>query len=145
MRIPTSRFGTIELDEKDLFNFPHGLIGFESYKVWALVPDPDSPAVAWLQSVSRSNQAIAVISPRAFVPEYRACVTRRDLATLKLRPGDRTYIVTTLSGLTGQVSTNLQAPVIINLDRQIGCQVVTTDQQPLRYLLQVPFERRMAA
>ena len=145
MRINTSRFGTLDLAENELFNFPQGLIGLESLKVWCLVPDPNSPAVAWLQSVSRAQQAVAVISPRAFVEGYRACVSSRDLACLQIRPTDRTYIVTTVAGHVGHLTTNLQAPIVINLDRQLGCQVVATDEQPLRYALRIEFESRAAA
>ena len=145
MRINTSRFGTLHLTENELFNFPQGMIGLESLKVWCLVPDPGSAAVAWLQSVSRATQAVAVISPRAFVPGYRACVSSRDLANLRLRSEDRTYIVTTVAGHVGRLTTNLQAPIVINLDRQLGCQVVATDRQPLRYGLEIEFEHRAAA
>ena len=145
MRINTSRFGTLDLLENELFNFPAGLIGLESLKVWSMVPDPTSESVAWLQSVSRASQAVAVISPRAFVPGYRASISSRDLALLGLRSDDRVYVVSTISGNAGRITTNLQAPILINLDRRVGIQVVATDQQPLRYALEVPYQQRLAA
>jgi flagellar assembly factor FliW len=33
---------------------------------------------------------------------------------------------------------NLRAPILINLDRRLGCQVVTTDDQPLQMELTKP-------
>ena len=135
MRIDTSRFGSLRIDEDRLFLFPQGLIGMETLRQWALLPDPHCAAVAWLQSASRGDQAIALVSPRAFVPEYRVRVARRDLAPLQLRPGNQTYVLTTLAGHVGRLTINLRAPVIINLQRRIGCQVVTGDDQPLRHPL----------
>ena len=56
MRIDTQRFGTLELNPDQLFLFPQGLIGMESLRQWALLPDVDNPTVAWLQSASRGTE-----------------------------------------------------------------------------------------
>ena len=41
---------------------------------------------------------------------------------------------------------NLRAPLVINLDRRIGCQVVTVDPQPMQYeLANLPAELRKSA
>lgn len=135
MRIETDRFGSLQLDEQELFLFPQGLIGLETLRQWALIPDPENPAVAWLQSASRGDRALAVISPRAFVPDYRVHVSQRSVEVLQLRSNHRTYIVTTVAGGVGQLTTNLRAPIIMNLDRRLGCQVVTGDDQPMQYML----------
>ena len=66
MRIDTQRFGTLRLETDQLFLFPQGLIGMETLRHWALLPDMENPAVAWLQSASRGDRAVALISPRAF-------------------------------------------------------------------------------
>ena len=135
MRIETDRFGIIQVDEQELFLFPQGLIGLETLRQWALLPDPENPSVAWLQSASRGDRALAVISPRAFVPDYRVHVSQRSIEVLQLRSNHRTYIVTTVAGGVGRLTTNLRAPIIMNLDRRLGCQVVTGDEQPMQYIL----------
>jgi flagellar assembly factor FliW len=147
MRIETQRFGTLQVDERELFLFPQGLIGLETLRQWILVADPENPVVAWLQSASRGDQALAMISPRMFVAEYRVHVPRRSLEVLQLRNDHRTYVLTTLSGKRGAVTTNLRAPVIVNLDRRLGCQVVTGDDQPVQHALpaSVGVSRRLAA
>ena len=136
MRIETERFGSLQIDEKELFLFPQGIIGLETLRQWALMPDPENPTVAWLQSASRGDRALAVISPRVFVPDYRVHVSRRSLETLQLRSDHRTYVLTTLAGGKGRLTTNLRAPIIMNLDRRLGVQVVTGDDQPMQY--QIP-------
>lgn len=135
MRIETERFGSVQFDERELFLFPQGLIGLETLRQWALIPDPENATVAWLQSASRGDRAFALISPRAFVPAYRVHVSRRSLECLHLRSDHRTYVLTTVAGGVGRLTTNLRAPIIMNLDRRLGCQVVTGDDQPMQYLL----------
>lgn len=133
MRIDTTRFGTLQVGKDDLFLFPQGFIGMETLRQWVLVPDPENDAVAWLQSASMGERAMAVISPRAFVPDYRVRVGQRELSSLQLRPGDPTYVLTTLAGHVDHLTTNLRAPIIINLKRHLGCQVVTNDEHSLRH------------
>ncbi len=135
MRIETQRFGTLQVEEQELFLFPQGLIGLETLRQWLLVPDPENPAVAWLQSASRGDRALAMISPRVFVPNYRIHIPAHSLGVLQLRSDHRTYVLTTLSGRPGAMTTNLRAPVLINLDRRVGCQVITGDEQPVQYAL----------
>lgn len=147
MRIETERFGSLEIDERELFLFPQGLIGLETLRQWALLPDPENSSVAWLQSASRGDRALAVISPRVFVPDYRIHVASRSLECLQLRSDHRTFVLTTVAGSVGQLTTNLRAPIIINLDRRLGCQVVTGDDQPMQFALPSTRQRsqRLAA
>lgn len=135
MRIETQRFGALQVEEQEMFLFPQGLIGLETLRQWLLVPDPENPAVAWLQSASRGDRALAMISPRVFVPGYRIHVPAHSLSVLQLRSDHRTYVLTTLSGQPGAMTTNLRAPVLINLERRLGCQVVTGDDQPVQFAL----------
>ena len=132
MRIDTQRFGTLSLNADQLFLFPQGLIGMESLRQWALLPDPDNTSVAWLQSASRGDRAIAMVSPRAFFEDYRVNVSRRELATLRMQPDAEIYILTIISGHVGRLTTNLRSPLLLNLNRRLGCQVITNDDQPLQ-------------
>ena len=135
MRIETKRFGTLRLNADQLFLFPQGLIGMETLRQWALLPDQLNPSVAWLQSASRGDRAIALVSPRAFYESYRVHVTRRELQSLHMQPGAEIYVMTTVSGHVGKLTTNLRAPLILNLDRRLGCQIITNDSQPLQKAL----------
>lgn len=132
MRIETQRFGTLRLNADQLFLFPQGIIGMETQRQWALLPDRDNASVAWLQSATRGDRAIAVISPRAFFDDYRVHVGRRELASLRLQPGAELYVLTAISGHVGRLTTNLRSPLLLNLNRRLGCQVITSDDQPIQ-------------
>lgn len=135
MRIETQRFGNITLDQDQLFLFPAGLIGMETLRDWALLPDLENPAVAWLQSASRGDRALPLISPRAFFPDYRVQVSRRELTALHMKPGAEMYVLTTIAGHSGKLTTNLRSPVLLNLGRRLGCQVITDNDQPIQQVV----------
>jgi flagellar assembly factor FliW len=135
MHMMTTRFGEIAIDAEDILLFPHGLAGFEDCQHWVLLADAVNPTVGWLQSLSHGSLAMPVISPRRFVPQYQLRVARGELAALQLGATDRTYVLSLVSEHDGALTTNLKAPIIINLQRRLGRQVVTSDEQSLRYEL----------
>ena len=135
MRIDTHRFGTLTLDQDQLFLFPSGLVGMETLRDWALLPDQENPAVVWLQSASRADRALPVISPRAFFEDYRIQVSRRDLTSLHLKPGAEVYVLTTVAGYAEKMTTNLRSPIVLNLSRRLGCQLITNNDQPIQRAL----------
>ena len=135
MEISTTRFGQVTTDAEDILLFPHGLMGFEDNQHWVLLADEENPAVGWLQCITRPGLAMAVVSPRRFVPDYQLRVARGELGSLQLGKEDRTYVLALVSNHGGKLTANLRAPIVINLDRRLGRQVVTTDEPPLRYEL----------
>ena len=135
MEISTTRFGKVTIDAEDILLFPHGLLGYEDNQHWVLLADAENPAVGWLQSVSRPGLAMAVVSPRRFVPGYHLRVSPGELSGLQLGSEDKTYVLTLLSNHEGSLTANLRAPVVINLQRRLGRQVVTSDEQPLQHVL----------
>jgi flagellar assembly factor FliW len=60
------------------------------------------------------------------------------LAQLQLAEVDRAFVLTLVSRNHHGLTLNLKAPVLFNLDRRLGCQVVTSDDQPLQWDLTVP-------
>lgn len=138
MRISTTRFGTLAVDVDDLLHFPHGVIGFEDCRQWLLLADPANSAVGWLQSADRPETALAVVSPRRFQPDYRVKLAENKLSPLAMAEHDRLYVLCVVSKKTGSCVMNLRAPILINLDRRLGYQLVTCDEQPLQAELTDP-------
>ena len=141
MQIETRHFGPVEIDVDDILLFPHGLIALEDCRHWALLADAENASLAWLQSITQPEMALAVVSPRSFAPEYRVRLTRGQLAPLELSQFDQAYVLAIVSRGDDELTLNLKAPVIVNLDRRIGRQVITTDEQPVALEL----TRRIAA
>ena len=132
MQIFTSRFGTVDVEADDVLLFPLGIAGFEHVQQWVLLADADNDAVAWLQSVKQPETALAVVSPRRFVPDYQVRVGRTQLSGLNMAAPDDACVLAILARHQGQLTLNLKAPLVINLDGRLGRQVITTDEQPLQ-------------
>lgn len=132
MQMHTSRFGCVEIEPEDILLFSRGLFAFENHRHWVLLADDDNDAVAWLQSLSDPEVALPMVSPRRFISDYQLRLNRDQLTPLELAALDQAYVLTVLGQNDGELTLNLKAPVIINLDRRIGRQVVADDEQPLQ-------------
>ncbi len=132
MQLRTTRFGSVAIDAEDVLQFPVGVIGFETCRRWVLLGDAQNESVGWLQSVDRPELALPVVSPRRFAPQYRIRVGARQLEGLRLDDSHRVYALLVLSEDQGAMTVNLRAPILINLNRRLGRQVITTDEQPLQ-------------
>jgi flagellar assembly factor FliW len=133
MLIETTRFGWLRLREEDVLLFPTGLIGWEDCRQWVILADAENEAVGWLQSVTRPDLALAVVSPRRFVPDYRVRVVRRQLLPLQLESVAEAYVLVVVGKSETALTVNLKAPIVLNLERRLGRQVVTRDDQPMAH------------
>lgn len=135
MQIRTTHFGSVQITAADLFHFPEGLVGLEECQQWILLADQGNPVVGWLQSVSHEDVAVAVISPKRFLPDYRFHLPHEQLEVIQPEQEEQIFVLNVVAKNNGVLTTNLKAPIIINLDRRIGYQVVVSDDHSLKHVL----------
>jgi flagellar assembly factor FliW len=135
MRINTSRFGRIDVAAGDVLHFPSGLPGLEDCREWALLADAGNDALGWLQSTSRGDVAIAVVSPRRFVPDYQVRIPRSELTPLDITDIRQAQVVVVVGTNGMNLTLNLKAPIVINLEARTGRQVVASGDLPMQYEL----------
>ena len=142
MDIYTTRFGTLSVQPQDELVFEHGLVGLENYRRWVVLSDADNPALGWLQSLEHGHVALGIVSPRRFVPNYQLRVDRDDLRILELdtiRDAEVVVIASRQpSGPSSGLTLNLRAPLVINVERKRGCQVIAKDAHPVQFPLASP-------
>jgi len=134
----TTRFGPVEIGSDDVIHFPEGLLGLPSCRDWVLLADAENDALGWLQSVERPEIALGVVSPRRFVPCYQMRVARRELEPLRLENVQAAHVLIVVSKTERSITLNLKAPVVINLNRRLGRQVVTNGDLAVQYVLGDP-------
>ena len=69
----TKFFGTVDIEEDKIIEFPMGIIGFEDYKKFALIYDSEREErskISWLQSLDEPVLALPVINPIDIMDEY---------------------------------------------------------------------------
>lgn len=135
MQILTTRFGILEIKADDLLRFPSGLFGFEDCKDWVLLADAQNDALAWLQSVDRDDVALAVVSPRRFVPAYQLRVATNDLLPLELSQVNQAQVLVIVGKNERTMTLNLKAPLVVNLERRLGRQVISNTDLPVQFEL----------
>jgi flagellar assembly factor FliW len=135
MQIATKHFGPVEIAIDDILCFPHGVVAFEECHHWVLLADAENDSLAWLQSISHPEVSLPVVSPRRFQPDYQVHVQRGQLLPLEISHFDQAYVLAVVSKSDDDLTLNLKAPLIVNLDRRLGRQVVTTDDQPVALVL----------
>jgi flagellar assembly factor FliW len=123
--IETLRFGTLEIKREDVWFFPAGLPGLEEYHEFVLVRTKDEHVV-WLQSLAEGTLALPLTEPWWLVPDYEVVLTTADTAALQLKSAEEAvvFLVLNLRGTPSEWTANLLAPVVMNLKKHLGCQVV---------------------
>ncbi len=135
MRISTSRFGRIDVEAGDIIRFPSGLPGLEDCREWALLADSTNDALGWLQCATRGDVAVAVVSPRRFVPDYQVRIPRSELTPLSIADIRQAQVVVVVGKHGTTLTLNLKSPIVINLEARTGRQVVASGELPLQYEL----------
>lgn len=136
MKINTTRFGRVEIEHGDVLIFPQGLMGLEQCQQWVLLADAENELLGWLQSITHSEIALAVVSPRRLLPGYQVRVTRQELAPLALSQPQQAKVLVVVGQNERSITLNLKAPLLVNLDQRLGRQVVNNADQPIQYEFQ---------
>lgn len=134
MWIATTRFGPIQFEPEDVIRFPEGILGLPECQDWLLLADGRNQSLAWLQSVDRPEAALCVVSPRRFVPNYQVRLPRRELEPLELEDLEAAEVLVVVSRTSGYITLNLKAPLVLNLQRGLGRQVVCYGDLPIQYV-----------
>lgn len=131
MKVKTTRFGELQVDNNDIINFKDGLLGFENLKQYFIVDPGDSTLILWLQSIEDSAIAFPIIEPKIFKPDYIAKLVPSDLSAVELETLSQAkiYSILTIPSDITAMSANLKAPIIINNNKKVAKQVVLQDSK----------------
>lgn len=130
--IDTGRFGKLDIATDSKIVFPNGIIGFPEVREYCLVDPGDDTLILWLQSLNPEfDIAFPVLEPKIFKRDYAVSLSgadRRELQAEKTEHCAVLCILTITDDIT-QMTANLKAPLVLNLDQQIGKQVVLQENE----------------
>lgn len=129
MVIKTSRFGEVQLNPEDVLTFKEGLLGFQDLRQFVLLDDPNDDIFCWLQSCELPSIAFPVLEPELFGHKYNVNFNRTDLESLKIQAGQVPAFLSiiTIPNDPTQMTANIKAPIVINLEQKIARQCVLQD------------------
>jgi flagellar assembly factor FliW len=131
VKVKTTRFGELEVNNNDIIILPEGLLGFEQLKKYFVVDPGDSTLILWLQSTEDEKVAFPILEPKIFKPDYVAKLLPADLNGLELESLQtaKLYSILTIPATVTDMSANLKAPIVINSQKKVGKQIVLQDSK----------------
>ncbi len=131
MKVNTTRFGELTVNNEDIINFSEGLLGFENLTQFFIVDPGDSTLILWLQSTEDNSVAFPIIEPKIFKPDYIAKLLPADMAAVQLdtMSDAKIYSIITIPSDITTMSANLKAPIVINNAKKVARQIVLQDNK----------------
>ncbi len=135
MEIETTRFGTLEVDEKDVISMVDPIIGFPHARRFVLLDHKTKGGVTpfkWLQSVDDPALAFVLLPAQLVEPSYRVTMTQDEAARLKISEPTDAQVWTILvipHNEPKKMTANLKAPVVINQKERLGKQLVLVESE----------------
>ncbi len=117
------RFGAVEVPEREVIEFPHGLIGLGGRR-WALLDRNPGTGFRWLHCVEDPALALPVVPPQLFFADFELELGEEELAAIGLEDVSQADIYVTVRAAPNPLETtaNLRAPLVIHAGR--GFQVL---------------------
>ncbi|MEM9420786.1 MAG: flagellar assembly protein FliW [Planctomycetota bacterium] len=141
MKIQTTRFGEVQVEDTRVLNFPKGLLGFPKYQDYVLIESGDQTRPNeesnfwWLQSIDLPELAFVVTDPTLFVSTYKVPIHPEQMLGLGLSSIDEAQVFVIVNKRGNVLTGNLQGPLVINVASRCGEQLVLSDR---RFTTRVP-------
>jgi flagellar assembly factor FliW len=129
MEVRTTRFGTLEIAEDRVIQFPKGLLGFSQFKRYCLLEPNDDACFFWLQCVDEPGLAFVVTDPSLFVENYDAPIRKEQMDDLSMAKIEDAQVFVIVNKVGAELTGNLQGPLVINTLNRIGEQLVLADKR----------------
>ncbi len=133
LKLETSQFGLIEIDENKIITVPTGLPAFPGKNRFIILERENMRPFFWLQCTDDAELALTIINPFLFIPDYNFGMERvlREMSweddgieNLKIY-----VVVNAANGGPEKITVNLLAPLLINTLRYEAIQLVLYDSQ----------------
>lgn len=133
MKINTRDFGCVEADEKDIITFVKPILGFEDYRHFIMLYDDEiGSGFAWLQSVEEQQLCFVMANPALLGKEYAPRIPEDCLEALGGEVTEK-WLMSVIGSDISAATVNLKSPVVFNMNKFVGAQVVCEDDLPIKY------------
>lgn len=133
MLIQTKYLGEVNITDDHILKFPQGLLGFESHHEFVLISIPDNEHFRFLQDISNSYVSFLLINPWDFFTDYEIDIPNDELLKLGISSNSEDkptiYNIVTIGKTFIDSTSNLLAPIVLNLAEKKGKQFVLHDSQ----------------
>ncbi|MBZ9624585.1 flagellar assembly protein FliW [Clostridium sp. FP2] len=126
MELVTKYHGVRGYSDEDVIVFKKGLPGFKELKNFIIFPLESNEVFSILHSIEDTEVGLVLVSPFTVLEDYEFKIPDTYINELQiLRPEEALVLTTvTLSSNTQNMTTNLKAPIIINIKERLGAQLI---------------------
>ncbi|MBZ9636030.1 flagellar assembly protein FliW [Clostridium sp. FP1] len=126
MELVTKYHGVRKYSDEDVIVFKKGLPGFKELKNFIIFPLESNEVFSILHSIEDTEVGLVLVSPFTVLADYEFKIPDTYINELQiLRPEEALVLTTvTLSSNTENMTTNLKAPIIINIKEKLGEQLI---------------------
>lgn len=131
MNLETLNYGTISYDEENIVVFEKPLLGFNNLKKFVLVEIEQNSMFNLLQSIEEKAVGFIVLSPFSVRQDYEIELDEATIKELEIESHEEVAIMTTvtLNEVAEKTTTNLKAPIIINIKNKKGKQIILNNDK----------------
>ena len=127
--------------EEDIIQFEKGVPGFEHLKRYIISTNTESEPFHWMHSVDDERIRFVIINPLLFNPDYNPKIHKEQIIDLHVDKKEDLllYVIVTLAKNLEDSTANLSGPILINIGRKKGKQIILDDN---RYSVKEPLIKR---
>lgn len=131
MKLNTKYHGVREYKEDEIIIFKKGLPGFENLNKFILFTVEENEIFNVLHSTENEEVGLVVISPFIVFKDYEFKLSDEKIKELKISSPEDVLVLNTvtLSSSIKNITTNLKAPIIINIKERLGEQIIVDNDK----------------
>lgn len=129
MEVRTTRFGTVDVADDRVIDFPKGLLGFSSRRRFCLLQPNDDACFFWLQSVEDPALAFVVTDPSLFIQDYTVPIRAEQMESINLARLEDAQVFVIVNKVDESLTGNLQGPLVVNTLTRVGEQFVLAEKR----------------
>ena len=136
MKIQTSRFGEIDVDESKIIEMRAGILGFNNLNRFVMIIHEEGSPFYWFQSLDEGSIAFITINPFLIKSDYDPEIDDHAVQLLEIEKAEdiELMVILTIRTDPARMTANLRAPLVINKQKRLASQVILEgDQYPVRY------------
>jgi len=127
--VRSCRFGDLAVSAERVLRFIRPVVGFPDLEHYAVIEDPQSAPVMWLQALGAPEVLLPVVDACLVTGNYSVELSDEEARELGLRRAEdaRLLLVMTLDPDPVRITVNLRAPIVWNTRGAVAMQLVLQD------------------
>lgn len=132
MKVKTTRFGTINIQEEKIIKMPLGMLGFPDKKKFIILQHQENSPFFWYQSIDDPGLAFVITDPFLFIQDYKVDLEAALREMSWNGDWDNNYlelfiVVNIPRGMPHKMTGNFIGPVLVNSKVYEAVQIVLSN------------------